>query len=373
MSENKFSIGHILGIGFSIFSLLVTLVQVCTPSKSSQRLSPEEQRAKLPSPKVPVINPAYFASLDEFHWQDSFPFRWEALTAAKIRYIELEGMGLPQGDDTVAANRNLGSGSGERLSIMTYFVKPEEQRLDHVYSKKLGNSSGQEFSADNVYFKQSRYSGYPEIRRSYSVQGADFEDNGTWILEDDGRPYRLKFDKGGEMKFFYESEAEICLNTLAANSTMSIRFLDSTMSASAMESKALELKRKVLTRELEDLDAFSLTCLRGSLTHPTLVIEIDKANQVQSVWENEYDSLQRPISRKRTDERSKEVSQSFNFEYDPETGDLLGWVHDRGSSILHVEFKYTEKGWPERMIRWIDNKNGTIRILSRTFFEFKQA
>jgi hypothetical protein len=205
------------------------------------------------------------------------------------------------------------------------------------------------------------------------MQGADFENNGTWILEDDGRPYSLKFDRGGEMKFFYEADAEICLNKLAAESTLSIRFLDSTLSASAMETKALALKRKVLTRELEDLDAFSTKCLRGTLTHPTLVIEMNKANQIQSVWENEYDSLQRLTTRKRTNGRSKTVFESFNFEYDPETGDLLGWVHDRGSSILHVEFKYTEKGWPERMIRWIDNKNGTIRILSRTFFEFKQA
>lgn len=373
MSQGKFSIGHVFGIGLSVVSLLVAVVQQCSPSKTLGGPSAAERLANMPSAIGPVIDPAYFLSLEEYRWQDSFPFNLEALAAAKIRYIEIEGNLLPPSDDTVRANLKLGASLGERSSIMTYFLKPEEKRLDHVYSKKLGTSGGQVFSADNVYYKPSRYSGYPEIRRTYSMQGADFEDNGVWILQNDGKPLSLTFEKGCSLKFLYEPKAEICLNTCLGNPTMEIRFADSTLRRSALISKSLAMKTKVLSTQGEGTEPYRIIGISGSMTQPRLVIEWDSQNRIQSIWENKYDSLGRPLSRRKFAGESETETESIQFQYDTENGNLLGWTNDLGHDILRVEITYTAKGWPERMVKWIENQNGTIRILSRTFFSFKQS
>lgn len=369
MSENKFSIMHVLGLGISVFSLLMGVVQLCTPSKTNFS-SLASQPSMMPQSTVSVIAPEHYQTLMDFNWTDSFPFNWDALAAANVRSIDIDQYELPRGDDTVRANMKLGAELGEHSRILNYSVDPERKKVSRFLSKKLGNSSGQAFESQSLSYRDGGSANSADFTIYASVQGATSNRDGHWLLQGDGRPSRLDFDAEGKLFFQYEAESEACLNLLGKK-RLTVHFLDAKLKPAKMQSEALRIKRQLLAIAGQHAQMpVEIICTRGPKLQPNLRLELDSREMLIGKWVNDYDSLGRPLFFQRTDGHSEAVTESMTFHYAAGSGNLLGWEHDRGAEIDHVSIEYTQRGWPEKMIQWVDFKDGRIKILSRSFFDF---
>lgn len=317
MSNHKFGIGHVIGLGFSAVSL----------------------------------------------------------ASKQIRYITIERYSLPSGQDTLRSSLELGPESGDRNLLVTYVVDPGHKRLRDLKSREFpaaipGRSL--KSNSESVAFEESMHHGYPEIARRFTRDGKDFSAKGHWTMDGDGRPLQLVFDRKPARQFYFEAGVEACLET-EEGPAMTIFVVDSGISERKLLSKALKIKESTfLNAGLEQKTAVPIICYGGAKSRPNLRLEIDAAGELQTVWNQEYDSLGRPSVFKVADAPGNVFSfNALHFFYSPD-GALLRVEANSNGQVEIREFQYGQNGWPERLLHYVQAEGGQIRILSRSFFKFRQ-
>jgi hypothetical protein len=372
MSEHKISIGHFLGWSISAFSLIAAIVQYYEPKPKPFGALGLEGEGLHVIASTPVIDARHFATLNELDWRDSFPFQWDAMVQGKVRFVDIERYSLPARLDTLAASRDLGTEYGELDLKATYSLDPQKRMIRKFMRKEFQTETTLgELHTTSVRYESALRKGYPNIFVSTFIGKTTVHDEGEWRLKDGAYPSLLQFEHS---PYQYYTQAEGITACLSHRMEWELRVhvRDVAMKPSKMSRECMKMKVELLAKaNMSPETPLKVICTRGPSAQPDLGLEMDEAGAIQGAWDYAYGTQGEPISYGWAPARAKDAARKISFTYD-DSGRLLRCKDSLPEQIAISEFTYLPTGWPKKLVVWVEYPDGKMRVISRSFFKFKQ-
>ncbi len=375
MSEHNSSWFHLVwGIGGGLVSLIGVYVGYINKLDDNRTSSGSLPPKRTSPPSGPVIVPSRFETLWNYAWTDSLPFSMDVLADAGISNVGIERFVLPESLATERKNLELGPESGERSFMADYFIDPKERFLKKVISKDMGisfNGGPAAYSTFSTSFEKSWHPGYPGITALVSINGGNAVNHGKWLFDEKELPVKLEFDASSSTFVYREPSLEAVLK-MRVLWYLHVYFAKPTISQSNMSSTANRIKYQMLKdASMDQSTPVTIFCHRGERERADLEMEITSKGILLGVWTKTYDSLGHPVKLVYHDPNSDLRERKIDFHYTAE-GYLAAWEEHRTTWTVHRELRYSDAGWPEKLLEWEEFPNGKMKIVARTFFEFNR-